>query len=227
MIRRLLRHPGLQALLAAWLGSYLRFALRTTRWTLHGESHFAPFAAGHAGVAVFWHERLPLMPALWDLARLRHPGLRGHVLVSRHRDGRFIGAMLRHFAVDVVYGSTRSGGRDRGGAAGMRTLLALLEAGHLVVITPDGPRGPRLVAAAGAAQLAALSGTPLLPCAAQTTRRHVLKTWDRMVLPLPWGRGVLVCGSPIEVPRAGAEAALPSIEAALSEAAERADRLCR
>jgi lysophospholipid acyltransferase (LPLAT)-like uncharacterized protein len=106
-------------------------------------------------------------------------------------------------------------------------MLEHLSRGDQVGITPDGPRGPRRVAAPGVAQLAALSGVVVLPCSAQTTRRRVLASWDRMVLPLPFGRGVLVCQKPIAVPRDAAEAALPEIAAALTAAAEHADRLCR
>ena len=95
-----------------------------------------------------------------------------------------------------------------------------------MAITPDGPRGPRRRAAAGVAQVAELSGIAVLPCAAQTTRRIRLATWDGMVLPLPFGRGAIVCGPPISVPPHGWQSALPVIEAALSEAAEAADVLC-
>ena len=107
---------------------------------------------------------------------------------ASHRDGRFIGAVVSRFALDVVLGSS-----SRGGAKGLRVLLNLLAGGDHIAITPDGPRGPRRVAAPGVAQLAALSGAPVLPCAAQTTRRWVLRTWDRMVVPKPFGRGVVVC----------------------------------
>ena len=226
MLKRLLRHPAVLALFAALLGRYLAFALATTRWTLDGAAHVAPQLAGQPAIAAFWHERLPLMPALWRLAR-RPGNPRMHVLVSRHRDGRFIGMVLTRFGVDTVHGSTTRFGEDRGGAAGLRQMLEHLANGDYAAITPDGPRGPRRVAAPGVAQLAALSGIAVLPCAAQTSRRHVLRSWDRMVLPLPFGRGVLVCLPPITVARDGAAAALPEIEAALTEAAERADRLCR
>jgi lysophospholipid acyltransferase (LPLAT)-like uncharacterized protein len=47
-----------------------------------------------------------------------------------------------------------------------------------------------------------------------------------MVVPLPFGRGVLVCLPPISVPRDGWQDALPEIAAALTAAADRADRLC-
>jgi lysophospholipid acyltransferase (LPLAT)-like uncharacterized protein len=105
-------------------------------------------------------------------------------------------------------------------------LLAELQAGQHVLITPDGPRGPRRQAALGVAQIAGLSGSPVLPLGAQTSRRRVLPTWDRMYVPLPFGRGVIVCGALITVPREAWEASLPAIEAALTEAADTADRLC-
>ena len=170
---------------------------------------------------------LPLMMALRLQARRDGIAPRMAVLVSRHNDGRFIGGIMRRFHLDVVYGSTASKGQHRGGAAGLRALLDRLAAGDSVVITPDGPRGPRRQAAPGVAQLAALSGVAVLPCAAQTARRITLGSWDRMVLPLPFGRGVLVVLPPVAVPRDAAAEALPRIQAAMTEAAEAAGRLCR
>jgi lysophospholipid acyltransferase (LPLAT)-like uncharacterized protein len=220
-MKRLLRHPATQAMLAWLAGLYLVFALRTTRWVFDGAEHVAPHIAGRAALVTFWHERLPMMPMLWLKARRMNRTQRVHVLVSQHRDGRFIGAVMRRFGMQAVFGSS-----SRGGAASMRAALPLLARGEYLAITPDGPRGPRRVAAPGVAQLAALSGAPVLPCAAQTSRRRVLRSWDRMVVPLPFGRAVLVCLPTISVPRDGWQDALPTIEAALTAAADRADRLC-
>jgi lysophospholipid acyltransferase (LPLAT)-like uncharacterized protein len=199
-------------------------ALRTTRWTLHGAEHFHPFAATGPAVFAFWHEMLPLMPALAVIARdlpFYRP-IPVHTLVSQHRDGRFIGAVVRRFGIMPIYGSS-----TRGGAAGLRSLLAVLKEGDLIGITPDGPQGPRRRAAAGVAQVAALSGAPVLPCAARTSRSIQTNTWDRMPVPLPLGRGVIVCGRPISVQRDGWQRAVPVIEAALNAAACQADELCR
>ena len=234
-MKRLLRHPRMLALGTRALGAYLRLALRTTRWSLVGAEELGELIYAHAAIFAFWHERLPFMPALWTLAldrRAAEGRIRGrmYVLVSRHQDGRLIGEMMRGFGLDLVYGSTAKPGAKRGeqkgGAASLRALLAVLAAGSQVVVTPDGPRGPRRQAARGVAQLAALASVPIVPCSAQTTRRRVLPTWDRMALPLPFGRGVLVCGAPILVPREDWAACLPAIEAALTEAAERADQAC-
>jgi hypothetical protein len=46
-----------------------------------------------------------------------------------------------------------------------------------------------------------------------------------MRLPLPFGRGALVCAAPIAVPREGWQAAIPVITAALNEAMDRAGAL--
>jgi len=226
MLRWLTRHPATQAALAGALGLYLAGVYRTTRWTLLGEEHLhAAFAAPAGGVrpvlCAFWHERLPLMSKLWLKALEVVPaaaGMRAHVLVSRHRDGRFIADVIGRFQLATVHAST-----SQGGATGMRVLLRMLAAGDIVAITPDGPRGPRRVAAPGVAQLAALSGLPVLPCAARTSRAILLRSWDRMVLPLPFARGVLVVGAPILADRRAPEAALPLIEAALSAACDTAD----
>lgn len=223
-MKRLLRHPFTQSLLARLLGQYLAFALATTRWRLEGAEHIVPLVAGSSAVIAFWHQRLPVMPMLWLLAR-REPRVRArrvHVLVSRHVDGRFIGNVIRRFHMEVVLGSS-----SRGGAAGLRHMLRLLEAGDFVAITPDGPRGPAGQAAPGVAQLAGLADVPVLPCAAQTTRRGTLRTWDRMLVPKPFGRGVVVCGPLIHVSRAAWQAAVPEIGAALTAVAAQADRLCQ
>jgi lysophospholipid acyltransferase (LPLAT)-like uncharacterized protein len=216
---------------AAWLlGAYLRFALRTTRWTLDGAANLAPFIGERAVVAAFWHECLPLMPALWMQVRRQSPRRGGRVLVSRHRDGRFIGAIMAQFGIAAVFGSAAhvagKAPKERGGAASLRALRGVLEAGQAVVMTPDGPRGPPRQAAPGVAHLAAASGAPVLPTAARL-RRHVrLKTRDRRIVPLPFGRGVLVCLPPMHVTDAE-PATLAAIGAALTAAAERAESLCR
>ncbi len=230
VIKRLLRNPRTLALGTQALGAYLRFALRTTRWSLHGVE-LGRYLHGTPAVFAFWHECLPLMPALWTHAvgqRATAQGRRGrmHVLVSRHQDGRLIGDMMRGFGLDLVHGSSSKGTAQKGGASGLRALMGVLAAGDQVVITPDGPRGPPRQIARGVAQLAALAGVPVLPCAAQSTRRRVLPTWDRMILPLPFGRGVLVCGAPIHVPRDRWADSLPVIAAALTDAADEARTLC-
>lgn len=222
-MKRLVRHPAAQAVFARLIGVYLSFALRTTRWHLEGGEHLTALAAGEPHIVAFWHERLALMPPLWRFLH-RMPGARparGHILASGHRDGRLVGAVMSGFGVSVVHGSTA-----RGGTTALRRCLTLLREGASVGITPDGPRGPRRVPAPGIAQLAALSGAPVLPCAAQVSRQWTLPSWDRMVIPKPFGRGVIVCCPAISVGRDEWRAATEALGRSLTAAADQADRLC-
>ena len=225
VLKSTLRHPASQAALAQAVGIYLSFALRTTRWTLVGAENLEPHAQGAPAIMAAWHERLPLMPMQWLMVRRwkhgKGPRSRVHILVSQSRDGRFIAAVVRRFGIQTAFGSS-----SRGGPAAMRHLVRLIAAGDHVGITPDGPRGPPRHAASGVAKLAALSHAPVLPCAAQTSSRWVLNTWDHMVIPRPFGRAVVVCGPVIRVPRTGWRDAVPVIEVALTAVADRADRLC-
>jgi lysophospholipid acyltransferase (LPLAT)-like uncharacterized protein len=231
MSRRLLKSQAMQMAAARLLSLYLELALRSTRWRFEGQRHLAPYLGGGAVIVASWHERLPLIPALWVSDRHAHPNRPVAALASRHRDGRFLGAILGQFGVRIVHGSTEQvkgvvQRRDRGGAAGIRALLAALKEGAAVVITPDGPRGPRRVAAPGVAQLAALGQAPVLAASGQVRWGIRLRSWDRMVLPLPFGRGVLVCEEPILIPPGEAAAYLARIETAMNTAADRADSLC-
>jgi lysophospholipid acyltransferase (LPLAT)-like uncharacterized protein len=199
---------------AAWaLARYVVLAARTTRWRIVGAEHLAAFAAGPPAIVVFWHDSLPAMPIFWLAARRLGLRRRAVVLASQHRDGRLIGAAVGHLGIGMAAGSS-----SRGGAAGLRSLITALRDGAHAGLTPDGPRGPRRAAAAGVAQLAALTGAPVLPCAAWTAKAITLNSWDRMRLPLPFGRGTLVCGPAISVARQNWASALPAIQAGLDAA---------
>jgi lysophospholipid acyltransferase (LPLAT)-like uncharacterized protein len=248
MFNRLLNSQAVLRVAQSVLGAYLAFALRSTRWQIEGGTHLEPFRAEVPVIIAFWHECLPLMPAGWAELRSRNPERRAAALISRHRDGRFIAAIMTRFSVATVHGSSAKpgggstsgqskggrdkggrdkGGRDKGGAAALRAMLARLAAGNAVIVTPDGPRGPARVAAPGTIQLAALSGAPILPSAARLRRQLRLGTWDRMILPLPFGRGAIVCAPPIRVARHDdRQAAGARLTIALTEAAERAETLC-
>jgi len=76
---------------------------------------------------------------------------------------------------------------------------------HLA-ITPDGPRGPREEVKTGTIELARLAGTPIIPIAFAASHGKFERSWDRLLVPYPFGRGVFVYGEPVVVsPTAGPE----------------------
>jgi lysophospholipid acyltransferase (LPLAT)-like uncharacterized protein len=219
-VKRIFNAAAAQSFLAWTAARYVTLVARTTRWRIEGEPHLQAFAAGGPCIVVFWHENLPAMPVFWLTAKRLGLQREAVVLASRHRDGQLIGLAVQNLGIGLVSGSS-----SRGGAAGLRGLLSALGQGHHVGLTPDGPRGPRRVAEPGVAQLAALGRVPVLPCGVHTRWAIQLKSWDAMRLPLPFGRGALVCGAFVEVAREDWAAALPGIEAALNNVTRRAGQL--
>ena len=220
-IKRRLRDPRFQDALARAVGAYLALTYRTMRWEYRGFEHLSHSTVeGKPGLVCFWHERLALMPMLAMEARRRGATMPTNVLGSGHRDGRFMATVISRFGLGTVIGSS-----SKGGAAGLRAMLLLIRDGHNIAITPDGPRGPARVAAAGIAQLAGATGLPIYPSAGQCRFHRRLPSWVRMVLPwpIPFGRAVIAVQPPITVPRGEWEAYLPRIEAALNAACDEAD----
>jgi lysophospholipid acyltransferase (LPLAT)-like uncharacterized protein len=219
MLRRLTKHPAVTAAATRVFGAYIAFVYRTARWELVGyEPAAALYRARGRAILAFWHETLPLMP--WLMLEVRRRGLAesAHVLVSSSRDGALIGRILARFGLKLAVGSS-----SRHGGAGLVALARLLEAGEPVAITPDGPRGPRRRAAPGVAELAALSGALVFPVGSRARHAIGLGSWDRMEIPLPFTRAVLVVGPAIEVAEGQGAAALPAIEAAMDAACDAAD----
>lgn len=152
--------------------------------THDGERH--PADARHRRyIYAFWHESL-LFPT-----RLR---TKAHVLISHHADGELITQVCRRLGFDVVRGSS-----TRGGARALRELIAVSRHSHLVV-TPDGPRGPRRRVQPGVVFLASQTGLPIIPCGIAYQRCWRARSWDSFAVPFPGTRAVAIAGRPIVVP---------------------------
>jgi lysophospholipid acyltransferase (LPLAT)-like uncharacterized protein len=217
--KRLLASATGQAVIAALVAAYIRFVHATTRWEwVNVEIGDRIIDAGGTGIVCFWHGRLLMMPVA------QRGGVPYAMLISGHRDGRFIARAVTRFGIRAIVGSS-----TRGGTAAARECVNALASGTIVCVAPDGPRGPRMRASVGAVEMARLSGKPLVPVACSTTRRKVLGSWDRFLLALPFGRGVYVVGDPIYPPAADDRASVESVrrrlEEALNAVSAEADRL--
>ena len=229
-IGRWIRHSRTGQYLGAHIGAlYIRLILLTTRWEKIGEDNYAAATSTGLGlIAAIWHGRLFLSPC-WP-----PPGRRTVAMISNNLDGDLIAGIVWRFGVFSVRGSTydHEKGRDKGGAEAFKGAFSELENHSVVAITPDGPRGPRMRAQAGAAVLSIQTGIPVVPVAFSTVRGKVLRNWDRFLIPFPFGRGVQIFGEPLSPPPAdthdpgAVEAFRVQIETALTHITQEADRLC-
>jgi len=133
----------------------------------------------------FWHDQLLMMV-------LGYPGKQARILISSSKDGELIARVMRFFGQDAVRGSSNRGGREA-----FKHLLKLASEPTDLVITPDGPKGPRHEIKDGVVQLARLTGRPIIPMAFVCSKGHRFASWDRFLLPYPFSRGVYAFGEPV------------------------------
>ncbi len=142
-------------------------------------------SAGRHVIFATWHDQLLLIS----------PGYRGgaaKVLISRSKDGELIARVVSYFGIGAVRGSS-----NRGARAAFRELVQLSREPCTLGITPDGPTGPRHRLKEGVVQLARLSGRPIVPLAFACSSGHRFQSWDRFLLPYPWGKAVYSFGEPL------------------------------
>lgn len=192
--------------------------IRLLAWTwrvrvVNPEAVSALRAANAPYVFACWHGQM--LPLLWAH---RDQGIA--ILVSEHRDGEIIARIARTIGFNAVRGST-----SRGAGRALLGLVAELQRGRAVAVTPDGPRGPVGHFAPGALVAAQRAGVPLLTVGAHASSAWHLKSWDRFLIPKPFARVNVAYGGPERVagesPREAA-AEVPRFQALLEQALERA-----
>jgi lysophospholipid acyltransferase (LPLAT)-like uncharacterized protein len=231
MLKSLLGNPVFQFILGRFMGGYLLFVGATTRWTKVNRAAVEPFwkPGGGRVIVCIWHGRFPLIHTMWSFK----PGVpKPKMLISNSREGGIVAHTSRTIGAEVVRGSAgKPGKQSKGGVEAMLTMARYVEGGGVMAMTPDGPRGPRMRAKRGPVHLAKNAGAPLLGVAWATTHCIVFKdSWDKFVLPLPFGKGAQVWGNPIAPPSPDAsdveiEAVRLQLEAEMNRIAAEADRL--
>lgn len=142
-------------------------------------------------VLLVWHDAL-LLPTFAAPKSIRQQCC---CLVSKHQDGGYLADAMSWMDYTTVRGSSK-----RGGAEALRQLISET-AGRHIIITPDGPRGPRRQMKLGAVFLASQMGRGILPSAYVVKQGwRVRGSWTDLVIPMPFTTIYLIVGEPIAIP---------------------------
>ena len=229
MVKSLLKSGPVQAMIGTLLGGYMAFVGATTRFERFGLEHIEPILEGGEGlIGVIWHGRIMLSPAMWPKGA--QPA---KVLISRSGEGGMIARAAAVNRIGAVRGSSlnmKKREKSKGAIGSFREMMRHIRSGGCMAIMPDGPRGPRMRIGLGPLMIAQKSGAPILPATWSTRWAIRFNSWDRFVLPLPFGRGVIAYGAPVTVPKDADEDQLEALRAELEARAitltQEADRLC-
>lgn len=178
--------------LAVWLTTaVLEILWRTCRIDIVPADRLTNLVREHGAlVPVFWHQHL-LMCARF-LVSDRIPGYKPGFMISPSVDGEAPTMLAHSYGAHVVRGS--------GSYTGMRAVRgvhqAIVKDGISAAVTPDGPRGPRFKFKPGALFVARIAGRPVVPIAYAARPAFMMKTWDKFIIPVPFGRICMAIGEP-------------------------------
>ena len=193
MRKTLGRHPAVIRLGSFLLSSYLRFVYATLRWTIEGQDHARSVWRDKStgAMLLLWHQGIPLSPTTWPP---REGGQDMRALISRSADGEFIAQVVNDLGFPAFRGSRQRENSvgEKGGAAALREMVKWVKGGGAVAITPDGPKGPARVMGDGPPTAARLSGAPVILVGIACNPCKRIRSWDKTILPLPFGKGAIV-----------------------------------
>ncbi len=193
--------PGLEwfatRVLPGLYTGYMAFVWRTSEVRIEGLAPARRAFQKYGGmVALLWHEDTALSYYAW--ARL---GIRPHILVNTSFAGDISAAIARRCGYTVIRGGASSGHqRSRPGA--IREMIEYMASHDAVVygVAVDGSKGPSYRLKRGALVVARECGAPIALVRIASSPCLRLRTWDRLAIPLPFGRIRVALDAPHFVP---------------------------
>jgi len=138
-----------------------------------------------------WHGELLMLPYLYKRYR-KTPHAK--VLISSHFDGMLISKTVKYFGLDTIAGST-----NRNAAKVLIQGIKALKDGYDIGITPDGPKGPRHEVADGIIVMAQKTNTKIVLIRMLPTKYWQFNSWDKFIVPKPFGTLKYYATLPIDV----------------------------
>jgi len=126
-----------------------------------------------------WHGELLMLTYMYKHYRKRP---RVKALISPHFDGKLIAKTIQYFGFGSLAGSS-----DKNSARVLIQAIKHLKEGYDIGITPDGPKGPRHKVSDGIIVMAQKTGAKILLIEIKPTKYWKLNSWDKFVIPKPFG----------------------------------------
>jgi hypothetical protein len=226
-VKKLVRTPWVQSAIAWLVSIYLRATLASMRWRYENRAVAdAAAAAPEGAIGCFWHGRIALAPASLPLFRKKPR----RVLISNSPDGDLVAKIVGRMGFPAIRGSSTTDNRKaRRSVEAFRDAARFIAEGGVVIVTPDGPRGPAHRMPEGPVVMARTCGAPVILAGFAARPTVSLRSWDKTQIPLPFGRGCIVFDGPFALPHDAGSAVIETArrdwEARLTAAQARAETL--
>lgn len=137
-------------------------------------------------VYTLWHDSLLALPLLKNIIS-NNSTKDVHILISKSKDGDIPSLLTEKYERFHAY---RVAHNAR--SAALRSAVNLLNSGSNIVITPDGPKGPRHKVKLGSWYAAKHSNASITPLSVTWEKSIQLKSWDKFFIPYPFSSGKII-----------------------------------
>ena len=158
-------------------------------------------------IIAFWHGELLIAPFVYLHFRKK---ANIQVLTSEHFDGDLIAKTLDNFGFGAIRGSS-----TRGGVKVLLQAIKELKNGSDLGITPDGPKGPRHEVQDGIVVMAQKTHSKIMLVEIKSTSYWKLKSWDKFIVPKPFGSLEFFISEPLDITSMSSEKAKKIIKEGL------------
>ncbi len=153
--------------------------------------HHPKLNENEAFIFVAWHGDLVSCPVNYFNAR---PNGKVKTMISQSKDGEIISKVYSLFGIESIRGSS-----SKGATKALISTIKEIKSGNDVALTPDGPRGPRFSIADGVIAIAQKSGAKIVVLNSQPSKYWQFNSWDKFVLPKPFGRVDFYMSEPYDI----------------------------
>ena len=154
--------------------------MRVVWYTTRKKFHYISTINEEQYVCVTWHAELFMTTQAYRSIHKNNPA---SAIISSHFDGTIIARTLEFLNIRPLRGSSRRGAKQV-----LLQAFKSIKNGEEVLITPDGPRGPRHSMSDGAVGIALKSKLPIFSMNYKATSYWQLKSWDKFVIPKPFSK---------------------------------------
>ena len=175
------------SLIGRWLFQIL-FCLN--KIDVKGEKHLINIInSGKPVMVCVWHGRL-VFPS-WYL-RLQTTNV--YAIASHHTDAEIMARVISRWGYGLIRGSTTKRGSEV-----VQKMADVFKNGGIVAVTNDGPKGPPKIAKGGSTTIAIKYNVQVITITGSSTKYWQMKSWDRFMLPKPFGKIQLVISPPMDI----------------------------
>ena len=164
----------------------------TCRFRIQGVDKLHQTAKGSKCILIAWHNRLGIIT---EILKRSAPKYQYAAMVSNSRDGQFIAVIANSYkqghAIKVPHNKR---------AKALQIMINRLKHGNeIVIVTPDGPRGPKYKLKPGVVMAARECDAKVIPLSWSADRCWKFRTWDQLMLPKPFSTITVTWGDPVTI----------------------------